>query len=405
LAVLGTTILFLVTSVGMTLLWHLIHREVSDITHYNRLAERITHGGMPYRDVGFEYPPGALPPIVLPALISNSHGLYYVTFSLQMALLGIVALALLGRTLEHLGVGERGMQARLALVAAAPIALGGVILTRFDLLPVVVFLGALLALLRGRDRWAFALVGAAIAIKVYPVVVLPVVLVWVMRRSGARAALEGLAIAVAVPAVTFGAFAVLSPGGVGRSIWGQISRPLQVESIGAGVLLSVHQVTDTTLRWASASGSQNLYGTGTGTIAALSSLGGAVALVGLWVSHARGPSSEERLVRYVAASVVAFVAFSKVLSPQYLIWLAFLVPLVAGRRGHWACLLLAGACVATGAWFPWHYWELVKQFDPVSSWLVLVRGVLLLGVLAVLVLRDSRRGSARSPSPVPSTHT
>ena len=53
-------------------------------------------------------------------------------------------------------------------------------------------------------------------------------------------------------------------------------------------------------------------------------------LVWIWLRRAgdgRGAHSLER------AAVVAFVALGKVLSPQFLIWLALLVPLVGGRRG------------------------------------------------------------------------
>ena len=43
-----------------------------------------------------------------------------------------------------------------------------------------------------------------------------------------------------------------------------------------------------------------------------------------------------------------------------------------------------GGCALTAVWFPARYWELVKEFDPLASWLVLARGVTLLALLAVL---------------------
>jgi hypothetical protein len=79
-----------------------------------------------------------------------------------------------------------------------------------------------------------------------------------------------------------------------------------------------------------------------------------------------------------------------VLSPQFLIWLVPLVALVHGR----ARALLVAAMVVTQLWFPFRYWDLVREFDPLASWLVPVRDLLLVALLVVLVRRP--RGRARS---------
>jgi len=95
---------------------------------------------------------------------------------------------------------------------------------------------------------------------------------------------------------------------------------------------------------------------------------------------------------------VAFIAFSKVLSPQFLIWLIPLVPLVRGRRGVAASALLGLALLLTQLWFPIRYWDLALRFAAFPSWLVVARDLVLLALLAVLVvpLREREPAAVRS---------
>ena len=89
--------------------------------------------------------------------------------------------------------------------------------------------------------------------------------------------------------------------------------------------------------------------------------------------------------------MVAFVALGKVLSPQFLLWLVPLVPLVRGRRGLAASALLAVALVLTQAWFPRQYWDYATGLDRGVAGLVVARDLVLLALLAVLVSRPRAR--------------
>ena len=181
-----------------------------------------------------------------------------------------------------------------------------------------------------------------------------------------------------------------------RSVWRQLGRPLQIESLASSVLLALHNAAGMPLEWASGSGSQNLTGTVAGVASGITTVVGLAALVLVWVRYARGDTeSAARFARYAAAAAVAFVAFGKVLSPQFLVWLLAIVVIVPGRRGTVASVLLVLACVLTRLWFPRTYWELVKSFDPTSSWLVLARDLVLVALFAVLVVRLR----AREPAP------
>jgi hypothetical protein len=104
-----------------------------------------------------------------------------------------------------------------------------------------------------------------------------------------------------------------------------------------------------------------------------------------------------------AATVAALVAFDRVLSPQYLIWVAPFVPLARGARGVLAGGLLFLALGLTQTWFPWHYWSLALDHASPWSWYLLVRDLALVAVAPVLLwelsrARDSAAGTADWPA-------
>jgi hypothetical protein len=105
----------------------------------------------------------------------------------------------------------------------------------------------------------------------------------------------------------------------------------------------------------------------------------------VWLLYARRPAGSERLVMHAAAAVAATLAFGKVFSPQFVIWLVPLVPLVRGRRGLAAGALLVAALVLTQLWFPHHYWPLAQGFEERESWLLLGRDLAVAALAALLV--------------------
>jgi uncharacterized membrane protein len=273
-------------------------------------------------------------------------------------------------------------------VALAPVLAGSLILSRFDLWPALLTVAALAALLRERHRLGWALLGAAVAAKLWPLVLVPLALAWSYRAGRIRAALVGLAVAAAI----FIPFAIVAPHGVWDSVRGQASRPLQIESLGASLFTAFDHP-----QVISSHGSQNV--AGHDSLATLFSLLQVAALVALWIAFARGPATGDRLLRYAAAAVCAFIAFGKVLSPQYLLWLIPLVPLVRGRRGLAATGLLTLALVLTQVWFPRHYWDYVYAFHNADT--VLARNVALLALLAVLAWPERVAPSVPMPHSQP----
>src|SRR6478752_4301166 len=183
---------------GLVHTWFWAHGQIVDWPTYLTYGRSMRDGLVPYRDFALEYPPGALPVFVLPAL-GGAHGdTFRRRFELEMAFLGEVILICLAVALVALGAGRRRVLAVLGFAALAVVALGPVVLSRFDLWPAALTAAALAALLSGRIRLGHLALGAAVAAKLYAAVLVPLTIVYVWRRFGRREALVcgGLLLAV-----------------------------------------------------------------------------------------------------------------------------------------------------------------------------------------------------------------
>jgi Mannosyltransferase (PIG-M) len=383
--------------------WWLLHHgtlgkeQIRDTPEYQMYGDAIARGAVPYRDLLIEYPTGALPTFVLPSLgHEGDPAAYNRWFERLMELCGGFAIIGVALALRALGAGPLRSALALGTVAVSPLLLGSVMISRFDLWPVALTVLALAALLWERDGLAVVPLGVAISAKLWPAVLAPLAIVSIWRRRGSRAAALWTASLVAIEVAIFLPFAALALGPTAAPIRDQLDRPLQIESLGAAVLLVVHHLAHTSLQFNTRYGSQNIAGSTAHAVQLATTAVEVVAVALAWVLFARGPATRERLVAYAAAAVAAFVAFGKVLSPQFVIWLIPLVPLVRGRRGLAAGALLAAILVLTQSWFPRHYLQL-EGLAPTQIWEVLARDLCLVA-LAVLLLAERRTSKVPAPT-------
>ena len=370
------------------------HDQIVDTPVYQTYGDQIVAGRVPYRDFRPEYPPAALAVFALPSLAGESD--YRTVFEWLMLACGLAIVAGLVYALAAAGAAPRRLYGAAILAGITPLALGSVVLTRYDLWPAALVAGALAALVADRSRLGLALLAVGTAAKLFPLALVPIALVWVGRRRGGREAAVALAVFAIVLATIVVPFAVVAPDGLWESFERQASRPLQIESLGASFLLAADRVGIYGADVVSTYGSQNLAGNVADLVAAVSTGFLAVAIAGVWVLFARGRDSAGRLFVACAAAIAAFVVLGKVLSPQFLIWLVPLVPLAAGTAGLLAAGLFLAALVLTQTWFPYRYWDLVALGPEV--WLVVARNLVLLGLLAVLLRALTRRaGAPRTP--------
>jgi hypothetical protein len=375
------TLRFAVALVAAVACWSIAHHTsdqrtwMTDTGLYEQYGDATVHGNLPYRDFQLEYPPGALPVLIVPSLVREDDPLGYDRwFDREMLVcwcLVLLGVALIARSTLPL-----------AVVAATPVLLGPVMFSRFDSWPTALAVLALAAFVRSWLPASAVLLGAAIAAKLWPFVLLPLFVARLGWQRGARFAAGALAAAAAV----FVPFLVLAPGGVWHSFHQQLFRPLQIESLGGAVLIAAHHVFGLKVHVVSTYGSQNVAGTLAHVMQTVLTVALVISLLLIWILG-------RDLIKSSAGCVAALLAFGKVFSPQFMVWL---VPFAALVPGLAAPALLVASLLLTQTWFPRYYWDYANSLYRRQVAEVLARDVVVVALFALTAWR-SRMASARLP--------
>ncbi|QNN53668.1 glycosyltransferase 87 family protein [Nocardioides mesophilus] len=301
---------------------------------------------------------------------------------------------------------------------AAVLLLGSTTLARFDLLPGILCGLAVLVV----NRWPAAsgvLAAVATGIKLWPGLIVPALLGH--ARSWHRVLAAGAATGAALVAISW----VL--GGWDRLVSPlayQVDRGLQVESVLATpAVVAWWLVPDTWEVAYQSSKSFEVSGPAVPALLTVSAVASVLYLAGLgflWWQLGDLVRRGRRIdtattVWLVLASVSGFVVVGKVLSPQYLLWLAptaaaGLAIADSSRLRSWTGWLLVAAGL-TQVVFPWHYGALTTGHGDVALTVLSLaaRNLLLAWLFAVATaaawrgIRAAQRGSAldRQPSGLP----
>jgi hypothetical protein len=352
----------------------------NDLEIYRQAGEAILRGELPYRDFFLEYPPGSLPAFVPPALFSTDKAGYITLFSSEMALVLVATLVLTALAARRMGEPYVWIPAS-ATLAAGAMMLYPIAVTRYDaVVALSLAVATLCASFGGRYlALAYASLGFGAAAKLVPALAtLPLA---VFRREAARgyAAFFGVLALFFVPALLLGGSSFAS------SFAYHADRGLQIESLAASVLMQLGQVSSVVFAY----GAFEAKGRGVELASSLSfPVTGVLLLVTalfMYRAYRRGVAGPRAFPRYAAALILAFMLGSKVLSPQYVIWLLPLVPLsVGGVSGLGVSAVFLVACYLTTQVFPIHYGDLLNLRYP-GLQLLLARNLLLVLLWGLLL--------------------
>ncbi len=344
---------------------------------------------VPYQDYVVEYPPGLFLIAVPLALLTHDQDVFRVLFGSAMALLLTLALVLCLRIARLLPMRRDETLVRWS--AMAVIALGAVCTHRFDAVVSFLLCLTLWAMFTNKPKVAGAALGVAIAAKLVPVIVAPVLVIALVQERRWRD------LGLAVYAAFFALAAVLLPAALfaGSHFFDFLgyhaNRPLQIESTPAA-LLSLWRVIDpSSLSVSRSYGSTNVVGGYSDfflKLAAPLTVLGLLAVYAItWLRLARARTSADRNAIVTAGALGALVAFmvcGKVFSPQYVVWLVPLGVLLSnaqGREGRWFFLMLM---LMTQTIYPAAYMDAERLVPWVSALIVLRNGMLAMWAVRLL---------------------
>lgn len=362
--------------------------HVGDLRYYYMASCQMLSGHMPYRDFGFAYPPLSLVSFSLPHLVSLVHPIDFSVYNkafLAESCIWSTGISLLLAYLTRRWKFSMSRDVALFSYALLVLIFSALLPWRFDLFPALLTLAAFYFLLKEKSFIAGVCLGLAIAAKLYPVVLVPVFALYLMTLGQRRAAVSLASGSVGAVLVCLLPFVHIPLSTLFTFLSFHQKRGLEIESLGAGVLMIAHAVGWTNAKMVINYGACNLSSASAPAIIHWLPII-FILMLGLTLYSARrgfqkdithfGSIEPETLARFTVAALLAFIASNKVFSTSYVIWLLPFVPLLRPKEVVQMMILFA----MTITIYPYNFGELLGM-HPFGIWLLNLRNLFLLILL------------------------
>lgn len=370
-----------------------------DLQHYHRISLYLQAGLIPYRDFLLEYPPLALIPILIPQLFSPQTPLDAVDYAIGFVMENLILTSLLGVGLAVIPHPRR--QQTLIGYLVLTVLLAPLVPWRYDLFPAVLTLGGLLGIIFNFPLFAGIALGLGIATKLYPVVLLPLWLLYfaASRDWGGVGKLSLAAIATTI--ASFAPFWYLAGDSFTSFLTYHKDRGLQIESSWAGLISLGHVLGLTEASSEMSYGAQHIISPLANpllTVQPIVFVGTMLLIYGLGSFVFRqefrqnNHIKQRTLVVFSLVALLGFILTNKVFSPQYLIWLLPFVPLL---RSPTVALVSISFALTTTVSFVTR--QLRLMYLP-SVVMLNLRNLILFVVLLVIILTFLKKTEIRQDS-------
>ncbi len=314
---------FMVARVGF---WNQVtHANLEDINTFQVWSDFIAANHALPVDDNWQYPPGAAFLMLIPR-IGGHFADAFIAMMLVVGLVGLILLAVLAKR-ERRDVGVWVWLLATPLLFSLPV-------LRFDLVPTVLAIAALIVIHR-RPTWFGALAGLGAMVKVWPIVVL-------FGEWDRRRLLVSIGAAVATMALVF-AVAAIAFSNQTSFLSNQNARGLEFEAVGASPWHLREMVTGEKPHLVGRFGTSEIDSGPAKAVSTLLEVATLAVLVGVaawWWARNRAIRNGRRDLESAAVSrdfvftiVLLLVVTSRVLSPQFMLWLLGLAAVVLTTGG------------------------------------------------------------------------
>jgi uncharacterized membrane protein len=381
LIVLLTVVLVTLPSIAQ---WHAL-----DLSIYYQDSLQLLRGRVPYRDFALEYPPLALLPFALPRLVTFGLRIDFIGYVLLFLILNAVFSTLIALAIMQIR-GLRASAPALAIYAVLVAVTAPLLPWRYDLFPALLTMLALLCVLRQSPGWAGIWLGLGVAAKLYPAVLLLVFGAYYLAGKNWPALLRLALGGAGAVAATLLPFILIAPEPLLSFVRYHQLRGLQVESLPAGAIVLAHALGIAQAKLEFNYGALHVASPVAGAVLSwlpfifIALLGAVLAICLIRFREEQATSghvSNETLVAYTVAALLAFIVTNKVFSPQYIIWLLPFAPLLRPRQAGMLGVIFAITIVL----FPFNYDHLLNM-ELLPALLLNLRNLLSVALLIWLLV-------------------